>query len=75
MLTFTGNTIKGFALGDAIDLSGATFSSAANPPTLGAGNLLQFTENGTTYKVQFESNPDVFDWVPTWQVTVAAGPR
>jgi uncharacterized repeat protein (TIGR01451 family) len=54
VLTFTGNTIKGFALGDAIDLSGATFSSAANPPTLGAGNLLQFTENGTTYKVQFD---------------------
>ena len=54
VLTFTGNTIKGFALGDAIDLSGATFSSAANPPTLGAGNLLQFTENGATYKVQFD---------------------
>ena len=56
MLTFTGNTIKGFAVGDAIDLSGAAFSSAANSPTLGAGNLLQFTENGTTYKVQFDAS-------------------
>jgi autotransporter-associated beta strand protein len=54
--TFNGNTIKGFAVGDTIDLSGATFSSAANPPTLLAGNQLQFTENGTTYQVQFDSS-------------------
>ena len=53
VFTFTGNTIDGFAIGDVIDLTGAAFNSPTTP-TLSSG-LLQFSENGTTYKIQFNS--------------------
>ncbi|MFZ3352303.1 MAG: hypothetical protein WA268_15705 [Xanthobacteraceae bacterium] len=58
ILTFTGNTIFDFSGGDVIDLTGARFSSAAAQPTLDNG-LLRFTENGTTYEIQFNKSEPI----------------
>ena len=52
-LTFTGNTIDGFAIGDVVDLTGAAFNSPSTPTV--SGGLLQFSENGKTYQIQFDS--------------------
>ncbi len=57
--TFIRNAVFDFSVGDVIDLTGVHFSSAAAPPTLSAGKLLQFTENGTTYEIQFNSDLQV----------------
>ncbi len=47
------NTIKGFLTGDIIDLAGVTFSSTGSA-SLGAGNLLTVSENGSTYTLQLD---------------------
>jgi hypothetical protein len=59
ILTFIRNTVFDFSVGDVINLTGVHFSSAAAPPTLSASKLLQFTENGTTYEIQFNSDLQV----------------
>ena len=53
-LTFTGDTINGFAIGDVVDLTGAAFNSPSTPTV--SGGLLQFSENGETYQIQFNSS-------------------
>ena len=57
-------TIKGFAIGNTIDLAGVAYSSSGTA-TLESGNLLQVSENGKTYDLQLDPSAsysaDTFD--------------
>ena len=46
--------ISGFAPGDTIDLAGVDYDPTSGSATLGAGNVLEVTENGSTYDLQFD---------------------
>jgi autotransporter passenger strand-loop-strand repeat protein len=52
--TMPTNVISGFALGDNIDLAGVSFTSAGVQLT--SGNLLEVSEGGNTYDLQFNSS-------------------
>src|SRR6185437_6882216 len=51
-------TISGIAVGDQIDLAGVTFVSGASA-TLQAGDILNVTDNGVSYDLQLNQNPEV----------------
>ena len=51
--TMPTNQIKGFGPGAIIDLAGVTYD-AGGTATLGSGNVLSVTENGTTYQLHLD---------------------
>jgi autotransporter-associated beta strand protein len=51
--TMPSNTLRGFAAGDTIDLTAVGFSNAGRVDLID-GNLLEISENGSTYDLQLD---------------------